>query len=70
MRSFRSGRRILAVLSAGVVALFLGASGVLLGACGPFIDILDAGFCPFVLEIFWLGITTGTTATTIRRRAR
>jgi hypothetical protein len=64
MKVFRSRRRILAALSLGVGVLFLGASGALLGACGPFIDILDAGFCPFVLEIFYMGITTGTTATT------
>ncbi len=64
MKLFRSGRRILAALSLGVGVLFLGASGALLGACGPFIDILDAGFCPFVVEIFYMGITTGTTATT------
>jgi len=41
-----------------------GGAGALLGACGPFIDVPDAVFCPFVLEIFYLGITTGTTATT------
>jgi hypothetical protein len=64
MKQLRSGRRILAALSLGVGVVFLGASGALLGACGPFIDILDAGFCPFVLEIFSMGITTGTTATT------
>ena len=33
-------------------------------ACGPFTDVSDAAFCPFVLEIFMLGVTTGTTATT------
>ena len=43
--------------------LFAGASG-LAGLCGPFTDISDPGFCPYVLEIFTLGITTGTTATT------
>ena len=37
---------------------------MLFGVCGPFTDITDAGFCPFVLEIFTLGITTGTTPTT------
>jgi len=45
-------------------ALLAGASGSLLGVCGPFTDVTDAGFCPFVLEIFTLGITTGTTPTT------
>jgi DNA-binding beta-propeller fold protein YncE len=35
-----------------------------MGVCGPFTDISDPAFCPFVLEIFTLGITTGTTPTT------
>ena len=37
---------------------------MLLGNCGPFTDVAADVFCPFVLEIFYLGITTGTTATT------
>ena len=41
-----------------------GGGAALIGACGPFTDVTDAAFCPFVLEIFYLGITTGTTATT------
>jgi DNA-binding beta-propeller fold protein YncE len=44
--------------------VFVGAASGLLGDCGPFTDFTDAGFCPFVLEIFYLGITTGTTPTT------
>ena len=57
------------VRRAGVPALLLaallgGASGALLGSCGPFTDFTDAVFCPFVLESFYLGITTGTTPTT------
>jgi hypothetical protein len=36
----------------------------LLATCGPFTDVAADVFCPFVLEIFYLGITTGTTATT------
>jgi hypothetical protein len=55
--------RFLAV-AAGAAALAAGAAGVLLGVCGPFSDISDAVFCPFVLEIFTLEITNGTTATT------
>ncbi|HKF44090.1 MAG TPA: S-layer homology domain-containing protein [Thermoanaerobaculia bacterium] len=47
---------ILAVLGGGVRGL--------LGNCGPFTDVAADVFCPFVLEIFYLGITTGTTATT------
>ena len=52
----------LAVLLAGAVAA--GFSATLIGTCGPFTDVAADGFCPFVLEIFTLGITTGTTATT------
>jgi hypothetical protein len=47
-----------------VAVLFAGAAGGILGVCGPFTDVTDAGFCPFVLEIFTLGITTGTGPTT------
>jgi hypothetical protein len=45
-------------------ALAGGAANALLGACGPFTDAAADSFCPFVLEIFYLGITTGTTPTT------
>ena len=45
-------------------ALAAGATGALLGLCGNFTDVNDANFCPFVLEIFDLAITTGTTPTT------
>ena len=47
-----------------VLVLVLGASSALLGTCGPFTDVAADAFCPFVLEIFTLGITTGTTPTT------
>jgi len=52
------------VLLVVVAAVGGGAGGALLGLCGPFTDVTDAVFCPFVLEIFYLGITTGTTPTT------
>ena len=45
-------------------AILAGASSALVGSCGPFTDEAADAFCPFVLEIFYLGITTGTTATT------
>ena len=45
-------------------ALLAGAGGALLGVCGPFSDTANDAFCPFVLEVFYTGITTGTTATT------
>src|SRR5580765_1351013 len=59
-RSRRPGRSIASVL---VVSLLGGASSVLLGLCGPFTDTAGDAFCPAVLEIFTLGITTGTTPT-------
>ena len=64
MRSRGSKRRgpILAV--AAVAAALAGGGSFLSGTCGPFTDITDAAFCPFVLEIFTLGITTGVTPTT------
>ena len=37
---------------------------MLLGDCGPFTDVTDPAFCPYLLEVFYLGITTGTTPTT------
>src|SRR5512144_480210 len=49
---------------AGVFSILAGAAGALLGTCGPFTDVAGDAFCPFVLEIFYLGITTGTTPTT------
>ncbi|HKF44693.1 MAG TPA: S-layer homology domain-containing protein [Thermoanaerobaculia bacterium] len=42
----------------------MGGGSALLGTCGPFTDVAPDAFCPFLLEIFTLGITTGTTATT------
>ena len=45
-------------------ALFAGGLSAALGTCGPFTDVPDGLFCDFVLEIFYLGITTGTSPTT------
>ena len=59
----RSTRRYGAVLL-GLACLAAGAAGPVLGTCGPFTDVAEDAFCPFVLEIFYLGITTGTTPTT------
>jgi hypothetical protein len=64
MRALRPGLRSVAFLSVVAAALFAGASHGLLGACGPFTDVAADAFCPFVLEIFYAGITSGTTATT------
>ena len=64
MSSVPRNRRILG-LSAMVLAAFCGGAGnALLGVCGPFTDVAADAFCPFVLEIFYLGITTGTSPTT------
>src|SRR5215510_10572785 len=63
MRIARSIRALTGALACAT-ALAGGAAGALFGACGPFTDVAADAFCPFVLEIFYLGITTGTTATT------
>ena len=52
------------IAAAAVLALAAGASSALFANCGPFTDVAADNFCPFVLEIFYLGITTGTTPTT------
>ena len=63
-RGQRGWRRRVSVFFLSLAAACLGAGSGLLGVCGPFTDVSDPGFCPFVLEIFFLGITTGTTPTT------
>ena len=64
MRILREGfgRILLAAAAAG--ALLVGGTAGALGTCGPFTDVVADAFCPFVLEIFYLAITTGTTPTT------
>ncbi len=62
MRLVPFNHRLLSVSLAA--AVLCGAGGALFGACGPFTDVAADSFCPFVLEIFTLGITTGTTPTT------
>ena len=57
-------RRVILPIAASVLIVVAGASSALLGVCGPFTDVAADAFCPLVLEIFYLGITTGTTATT------
>ncbi len=64
MTKAQSYRRTLTVFAVLLTALLGGAGSTLLGICGPFSDVSDATFCPFVLEIFTLGITTGTSPTT------
>jgi hypothetical protein len=59
----RLRRAVVLTVSAGLIVA-IGASSAILGICGPFTDVAADAFCPFVLEIFYLGITSGTTATT------
>ena len=56
--------RVLAASLLAVASVLAGGAGALLGTCGPFTDTLNDAFCPFVLEVFYMGITTGTTPTT------
>src|SRR5262244_1116283 len=63
MNSIRRGRRVLAA-SLLVGASFLAGGMSLMAVCGPFTDTANDAFCPFVLGIFYTGITTGTTPTT------
>jgi hypothetical protein len=64
MSVLRVRRRSLFVSIAIAAALAAGAGSALLGTCGPFADVAGDSFCPFVLQIFYLGITTGTTPAT------
>ena len=60
-RCARSVSRVALILA---VAVSAGVAATAFGTCGPFTDVSDVVFCPFVLEVFYLGITTGTTPTT------
>src|SRR5215831_11671455 len=64
MKLSATARRVLALVSIVFTALLAGGAGALLGTCGPFTDTAGDAFCPFILEVFYLGITTGTTSTT------
>ncbi len=64
MALVHSTRRFLAIGLVVAAAIFGGAASRLFGVCGPFTDVAADSFCPAVLEIFTLGITTGTTPTT------
>ena len=59
-------RRILHLSMAAAAALFGGAVAAVLADCGPFVDVGvgPPNFCPFILEIYSLGITAGTSPTT------
>src|SRR5580765_1086199 len=64
MKSHPVARRAAGFLLLAASAILFGGAGALLGTCGLFTDVAADSFCPFVLEIFTLGITTGTTPTT------
>jgi len=54
----------LAILALVLVVSFLGGGvSSLLALCGPFTDV-SGPFCPSILQIYYLAITGGTTATT------
>jgi hypothetical protein len=58
-------RRVFALAAVALVALAAGATQELLATCGVFTDIPDGNiFCSSILQIYYLGITGGTTATT------
>ncbi|HKF43147.1 MAG TPA: hypothetical protein VKG01_08610 [Thermoanaerobaculia bacterium] len=60
----RLRRRAFVLLTVALLALFAGLTHGLLGVCGPFTDTPSDPFCVFILEVFYMGITTGTTPTT------
>ena len=64
MKPLVGSRRVLSVVVLLLSTLAGAGTSFLLGVCGPFADVAGDAFCPFVLEIFYLGTTTGTTATT------
>jgi len=63
MKLFRSGKRLPVVPVVLALAALGGAASALLAVCGPFTDI-SGPFCPFILQIYYLGITSGTSPTT------
>jgi S-layer homology domain len=56
-------RRLAVIPLAAVALLAGGAVGRVQDQCGPFTDVSPA-FCPYVLEMYYLGITAGTSPTT------
>ncbi|HEY1252574.1 MAG TPA: S-layer homology domain-containing protein [Thermoanaerobaculia bacterium] len=54
----------LSIASVALLALLAGgAVRVVQDQCGPFTDVTPA-FCPYILELYYLGVTAGTSATT------
>ncbi len=63
MKLSRSGKRLLVVPLVLALAALGGATSALLAVCGPFTDV-SGPFCPFILQMYYLGITAGTSPTT------
>ena len=56
-------KRLFVLPLALAAALAGGAVRVMQDQCGPFTDVTPS-FCPYILELYYLGITAGTSATT------
>src|ERR1700730_598630 len=64
MKPMPASRRVLLGIGLCILALATGgAVRIVQDTCGPFTDVTP-GFCPFVLELYYLGITVGPSATT------
>ncbi len=61
--SFFRRRIFSAVLLALLLLGAVGTTSVVLASCGPFTDV-GSLICPFVLELYYTGITAGTSSTT------
>src|SRR4029450_5350979 len=61
----KRGRVQLSIAAATLLVAFGAGAAVRLveDACGPFTDVTPT-VCPYVLDLFYLGITAGTSATT------
>ena len=64
MKLSATAQRVLALVSIVFAVLLGGATSTLLATCGPFTDTANDAFCGFILEVYYLAITTGTTPTT------
>ncbi len=57
-------KRLWILVAAALCAVLAGgATRIVQDQCGPFTDVTPA-FCPYILELYYLGITAGTSATT------
>jgi hypothetical protein len=56
-------KRLIFPVVALAAVLAGGATRIVQDQCGPFTDVTP-GFCPYVLELYYLGVTAGTSATT------